>query len=201
MSKKVKVIYVFCEGETEVSYFKKAKTDFRKPSSHIKVICMDGLQQTIVKEAFELYKDLSSSYRKVTRKVHDDDTVFCVCDRDNKSIGEVQKLFDEADLLNMTLLESNPSFELWVKLHFEEHLFDEKIDQKSLKKEIREIFRKKGLKYKEGQDDLYLILRGHQLLAINRACKLREKHQLACREKLDTNPSTYIDLIIERYKK
>lgn len=198
--RKVEMLFIFCEGESEEKYFKEAKRSFRKSSSSIEIVCLNGIQEQFVEKAWEKYEQKANIYRALKGQVHIDDIAYCVLDVDNKTSSDLLKLQSDARKYNMTLIESNPSFELWIKLHFVDHPITLKDDQKKIEKEVKAIFKNNRKAYKKAEKGLFEAVIPQLDNAVTRAKDMRKSHQLACNSPIE-RPSTKIDLIIERYRK
>ena len=95
-------LFIFCEGETEVSYINFLKTEYRIPSIHIRPKISGN------KITFEYIRN----YKK-DKPTDEKDMNFLMYDLDVENI--LQRL---SKIENAILLVSNPSIELWFLLHY-----------------------------------------------------------------------------------
>ena len=158
--------FVFCEGETEEQYICYLRTKYRLP------IVIDAKVA-----GNRLTSEYISNYKK-TKTNHPKDKTFLVYDLDvPEMLSKLQKI------PNAIIISSNPCFELWFLLHYQE--------QKSA---ISTIDCNQKLKdhhkaYKKGIIDEKLkekLVDKHDK-ALHRASKL----------KINENPSTLINLFIQ----
>jgi hypothetical protein len=158
--------FVFCEGETEEQYICYLKTKYRIPIFIDSKVAGNRITSKYIKN----YKS-----DKVT---HAKDKTFLIYDSD--VINILKKLEDIPDC---ELITSNPTFELWLLLHYQEQKSPISTDDCHMK------LKKHIPNYKKGSIDnkLKLDLESRQLKAINRAKKLKA---------LD-NPSSQIYLFID----
>ncbi len=158
--------FVFCEGETEEKYICYLRTKYRLPI----VIDAKVAGNRITSEYISNYKQ--------TKINHPKDKTFLIYDLDvPEMLSKLQKIPDAI------IIASNPCFELWFLLHYQ--------DQKSA---ITTIECNSKLKhhhktYQKGYIDIKL------------KDKLLEKHdkamQRASKLKTHQNPSTQINLLIQ----
>ena len=95
-------LFVFCEGETEVSYINLLKTVYRIPSIQIHPrISKNNITSKYIR-----------NYKK-GKPTHEKDLDFLFYDLDASAILQRLSRIDD-----YTLLVSNPSVELWFLLHF-----------------------------------------------------------------------------------
>jgi hypothetical protein len=161
--------FVFCEGKTEESYVKYLKSKYRFAS--IQIDC-DQPGQSITPSHIEKYKK--------DKPTHEKDEDFLLYD------GDVEVVLNRLDEISATKLISNPSIELWFKLHIKEHTAH--TNTATLKKELKE-----DLKYKEGSinEALKNHLQNGEKEAVVRAKKL----------KVPENPSTTVYKLIDRLER
>lgn len=95
-------LFIFCEGETEVSYINFLKTEYRISSIHIRPKISGN---KITTEYIKNYKKDKPTDNK--------DMVFLLYDLD---VPEILARLSKID--NSILLVSNPSIELWFLLHY-----------------------------------------------------------------------------------
>lgn len=95
-------LFVFCEGETEVSYINLLKTEYRIPSIHIHPKIGSN---NITTEYINNYK--------IGKPTDEKDMTFLFYDLDVPTMQQRLSLIDGS-----ILLVSNPSIELWFLLHY-----------------------------------------------------------------------------------
>ena len=112
-----KRILVVCEGEvTEPQYLEQFRRSRRNHLVVLEISDKHGVPRTLVDRAKEVKNDAA----KRARREHDDnlafDEVWCVFDVDDHP--HIPEACDKAKANNIRLAVSNPSFELWLLLHF-----------------------------------------------------------------------------------
>lgn len=112
-------ILIVCEGEeTEPSYFRAFQHEVRNPCVHVEIADETGVPRTVVEAAQRLKDDADG---EATRQRDDNlryDEVWGVFDiDDHPKINEAQ---DIARAHGIHLAISNPCFELWALLHFQD---------------------------------------------------------------------------------
>jgi hypothetical protein len=115
-----RLIVVICGGRrTEPSYFSALKQVFRKPAVKIE-ISGDGLDPlTLVQSAIERKATLLREARKNKNSFDKNFEIWVVFDRDE--FPQIREARELAAKNNIGVAESNPCFELWGILHFEDH--------------------------------------------------------------------------------
>lgn len=111
---------LYCEGEvTEPNYFKDLARFLR--SSLIEVEIADE-QRKDPKKLVELAKARRDSAQRDARRASDDslryDEVWCVFDGDEHA--RLKAAVDQATAISIDLAVSNPCFEIWVLIHFQD---------------------------------------------------------------------------------
>ncbi|MDD3322613.1 MAG: RloB family protein [Paludibacter sp.] len=158
--------FVFCEGETEEKYICYLRTKYRLP------IVIDAKVA-----GNRITSDYISNYKK-TKINHSKDKTFLIYDLDvPEMLSKLQKIPDAI------IIASNPCFELWFLLHYQE--------QKSAitTSECNSKLKEHHKAYKKGIIDAKLkekLVEKHEK-ALHRASKL----------KIHENPSTQINLLIQ----
>jgi hypothetical protein len=100
-----KQILIVCGGtRTEPDYFEGLKRSRRNPAVQVKVVGKGIDPEQLVAHAHRVRGD------------HDE--VWCVVDTDEFDIAKAVRV---ADKLKVRLAVSNPCFELWLLLHFDDH--------------------------------------------------------------------------------
>jgi hypothetical protein len=98
-------VLVVCGGtRTEPDYFEGLKKARRNPAVQVKVLGKGIDPEQLVTHAHKIRGDF--------------DEVWCVVDTDEFDVAKAAKL---ADKLKVRLAVSNPCFELWLLLHFDDH--------------------------------------------------------------------------------
>lgn len=105
-----KVVIIVCEGkETEPNYFNALRQKFRLSTLNIKVVLGQGAPMSLVTRAV------------VEKKKQDADEVWCVLDTENPNENPaLVTAITEANRARINLALSNPSFEYWYFIHFEQ---------------------------------------------------------------------------------
>lgn len=181
-------ILIVTEGErTEVNYFTEIKQHFRLPSASVRVCPAKGTcPLQIVTFAAELCK----------RAPHWE-SVYCVFDRDqhahyNEALRRVAELDlrhvnDEQQLIAFKAIPSNPCFELWLLLHFEQSEAHVQV------KEVVQRFLRHVGGYRKGRKGMFDATRRSLDTARANARRLRERA-----EHRGQNPSTDVDILVQR---
>ncbi len=106
-----KVIVIVCEGEeTEPNYFRALRQKFRLPNLSIQVIPGKGAPITVVNCAIDEKKKLDEPT----------DEIWCVIDTENPiNNPSLTAAIEKAGKNKINLAISNPSFEYWYFIHFE----------------------------------------------------------------------------------
>lgn len=128
-------ILVVCEGEvTEREYLQQFQHDVRNNRVHVEVPDAPGVPVTVVSTATRLRQEADAQ----AERLHDDnlrfDSAWAVFDIDeHPNLEEARQL---AQAANIELAISNPCFELWALLHFEDQRSH--IDRKAVVSRLRE---------------------------------------------------------------
>lgn len=179
-----RLLVIVCEGtETEPTYFRRYRERGREPR-----ILIPGTQKT---DPVSLVKYARKQMREHGVDVSSGDRVWCVFDadqNDDRAIDDACKLARPG--INIAL--SNPSFELWLLLHF---AYDEsRIDNIDVIRRLR-----KHIPDFTKTADVYDLLIGRRGEAVCRAKRLNEVHRARSVELLGTrsNPSTQVFVLVE----
>lgn len=107
-----KVIVIVCEGEkTEPNYFKELRQKFRLSNLTVQIVPGKGAPISIVNCAIDEKKKLDES----------SDEVWCVLDTENPANNAtLAPAIEKARNNKINLAISNPSFEYWYFIHFED---------------------------------------------------------------------------------
>jgi hypothetical protein len=179
-----KILWIFCEGETEKYYFQKLKAVERIGRVNVKSTKKTG-SKNIVKYA--------TTFTKHNKDFIKGDTVFCVFDRDKNTNKQLKEAKREAERHGIKIIFSNPSFEFWLLIHYQLHTTSCENDDilTKLKKFIPD--------YHKADPELYLITRNNIETAKTNSQKIIEMYrdknvELISRE---SNPVTLVNNLIE----
>ena len=188
-------ILIVCEGtKTEPAYFKQIKQEQRLASTNLKVLPGRGTSPLqVVEHAEKLFKE---GFLGQNIPMGNFDRVYAVFDRDSHS--KYIKALDKIETLNNKLkndnkikvpfiaIPSNPCFELWLLLHFEDvtALFDCKMANTKLKSHFSS--------YKKSSNDVFERTKSNLDKACKRAAKLNKKSNKHSRGE----PFTYINELV-----
>lgn len=112
-------VLIFCEGEkTERQYFEKFAHQHRNSLIRVEVVKKTGVPLPLVKNAIEYKKENETQAKREKDPNIAYDSVWCVFDVDNHPrVAEAKKLANDNKI---QVAISNPCFELWLVLHFQE---------------------------------------------------------------------------------
>jgi hypothetical protein len=112
-------ILIVCEGEvTEPGYFRGLKHDLRAAPVTIEINDRSGVPKTLVERAVELKKAAEARAKRERNAYLRYDQVWCVFDVDaHPNLPEARQ---QAKAHGIRIALSNPCFELWILLHFQE---------------------------------------------------------------------------------
>lgn len=182
-----RTVLIVCEGgETEPTYFNAIRKAKRLETLRIKVVGGNEAG-THPKSVVEYAKGT----QKEAKNARDPfDSVWCVFDRDVHV--NINAAFEQARGNDFKIAFSNPSFELWYLLHFQDqggHIERDKA-LKSLKRHIP--------RYNKS-DNIYDQLAPQQDAATKRAKQLRKQHGIEDERCIteSQNPSTWVDQLVE----
>jgi hypothetical protein len=179
------LILIVCEGEkTEPQYFNGLRKYKRLSTTEITVYGGES-SGTHPKSVVEYAR------KKQKERSREDayDEVWCVFDRDEHE--NIEQAFNLAAKYKIKVAFSNPNFELWFLLHYQ--------DQRGALSRHEAIKKLKTYvpDYEKNSSDMYQKLLDKQQIAINRASFLREMH-LKNGDDEKENPSSTVDLLILR---
>lgn len=120
-----KILHIYTEGETEERYFKflKSTEDFRK-AKRLKVLpYCEG------KQGLPLMAHVKRKVAQVKKEVEPDE-IYVIFDKDELSNEEIQHCLSKYPDYQVGF--SNPSFELWLLLHFQ------KVSTRKTQKQLEE---------------------------------------------------------------
>lgn len=107
-----KVIVIVCEGqETEPNYFGALRQKFRLSTLNVKVVADQGAPISVVNCAIDEKKKIDEPT----------DEVWCIFDTENPNENpSLRVAIDKARKARINLAISNPAFEYWYFIHFEQ---------------------------------------------------------------------------------
>lgn len=159
-----RIVLICCEGaKTEPAYIEALRRELRLSSVHIEIVPGDvcgSSPKSIVSWAVE--------HRKALRKDWPDTVAWCAFDRD--SHPKLSDALCRARDNNILVAFSNPSFELWLLLHFEfsTALIDRRAALRRLRTHVKD--------YEKGRIQ-YDAFRDRRTQAKGRAAMLRSHHE------------------------
>jgi hypothetical protein len=178
------VVHIFCEGETECSYFRKLAQDLRLTS--VKAHLGKGSAPiTIVEQAIYLAENEP-----------DIDHIFCVFDKDeHESFDRASRYLIDSKIPNIKIFTSVPCFEIWLLLHFG---YSTKsyiaIRNKSAADHLLSDLQRHLPQYKKGSNiGWYSHLIDKHVIAITNARRLQKYNQ----ETQSSNPATNVHELVE----
>lgn len=125
-----KLVVVATEGEkTEPAYFNQLKVAYPNPRIHLEIIpSKDGASSP--KHILQSLVEFKKEYR-----VREDDELWIVIDRDFKSwtMKELKECMQLCKQKKFLMAISNPSFEIWLLLHFECIASKNEVEKEQLK--------------------------------------------------------------------
>jgi len=175
-------VLIVCEGqETEPNYFRSLWRDKLLNIAHIDII-PGNLCGNEPKHIVE--------YASNRGREGDYDQVWCVFDRNTHNLTRLRQAFNQAKDNNIFVAFSNPCFELWYLLHYQDQTAC--IERNALYRKLR-----KNIKGYDKSKHVYSILLANQKNAMARAEKLREKHTGdGTSNPEEQNPSTDVDQLV-----
>lgn len=179
--------------KTSPIYFRGYNNDYR--DSPLKIECPRSGGQDPVNIIKYAKKLLNAEYDWLDLKTKD--AVWCVFDRDETSDESIKEVCNMANKKNIKTCFSNPCFEVWYLLHFE--------DYNTTLGDCRNVITKlKGhIPTYEKNRDFYEVLKPYTLTAVRRAQKLcdnseKDSDDLLCR---NSDPCTQVYLIVKEINK
>lgn len=190
-------IYIFCEGNTEEIYLKHFECD----DYNAEIISVDTGHTDA--NGIVSYAKKYIDRKDVEFKLELGDRGYCVFDSDPESNTDIKKVFN---ILNgyehkgLYSIFSNPSFEVWFVLHFQEAPYGMNAEQ--MKHKIKDLVKDKYPKYKE-TTDIYGFLLPMQRGALKRSRLLHnaQKEVHATVYSYECNPYTDIFSFIDYMNK
>lgn len=182
------VVYLICEGsETEIRYFKK----FRSRECNIDIVPIPSQY----KSADKLVQKARATIGYSPYYPDEGDIIWCVFDRDDNTNAMLSKAKQMAIKEGYQIAFSNPSFEVWFLLHFNNQTTPVENCEAVIK-----LLKKKGRLEQYGKNkEVYEQLKPLQEAAIDRAKKrvaaLQAEHtEILSRE---SNPVTTVAELVE----
>lgn len=112
-------VVILCEGEkTEPSYLRHWKAVLRNNLVEIKIDLTGAMPKTLVEKAAEIKKEAKRDARRREDDNLEIDEVWCVFDVDKHPNLDDARIQANANKIELAI--SNPCFELWLTLHFQD---------------------------------------------------------------------------------
>jgi hypothetical protein len=180
---------VVCEGEvTEPKYFRALGRLFHNPALEIEIDDQHGTPKTLVARAARRKKDAARDAQRQRDDFLAYDEVWCVFDVDDHPL--LAEARQQARDNGISLAISNPCFELWALLHFDDQTAAE------TRQKVRDLLKRHIPRYDKELPAPELMPRLDQ--AMQRAQHLEHLADLAGDP--GKNPSTGVYLLIERIR-
>ncbi len=182
-------VLIVCEGRaTEPDYFRSLRHELRAGPIVIRINDESGVPKTVVERAVQLKKDAERDAKRERDANLRFDEVWCVFDVDTHP--NLPAALQQADANGIYVALSNPCFELWILLHFENHRAH--IDSKAAGRACRKHLPKyqKHITYAE--------LKAEYPSAVDRAMALEAWQK--SRDNSGGNPSTSVHTLTERLR-
>lgn len=113
-------ILIVCEGKvTEVRYFEDFRVAFKNSLVKVHIDRRDGAPQALLRRAIRLKKEAEVKATRTEDESVRYDEVWCVFDVDDHPDFASLRLEAQQDGISLAI--SNPCFELWALLHFQDH--------------------------------------------------------------------------------
>lgn len=186
-------ILIVSEGEkTEVLYFEEIRKYYKLATTHVKV-CHSEYGTTPL-QVVEFALDLCEETREWEK-------VFCVIDRDdhpgyedalNKAKAHDKKLRNELKQpIEVRAIPSNPSFELWLVMHFE------RIERNIHRDEVLRLLRDRFIPgYEKGRKGIFELTRARLETAYANTARIKARQERQDLPGID-NPSTCVDELVK----
>lgn len=177
---------ILCEGAvTEPRYFVALRNETRNRLVEVEVIPNCGVPKTLVEYAVERKREADRQARQHRDPFLRYEQIWCVFDVDSHpNLPDAKQQARDNGLL---LAISNPCFELWILLHFQDHFSEQDRVQ------IRHLCKKYIPEY--GKEVPYGKIWPFYELALGRAVKLERMHEQ--RDTPGGNPSTGVHRLTE----
>jgi hypothetical protein len=184
-------ILIVCEGtETEPNYFQELRKYLKLSSIDVRIQDRGGAPISLIEEACKRKNQREKEAKQGGANVGKFDAVWCVFDVENPTRNPTfNEAVQMAENCQYALAISNPAFEFWYILHFEQTTrpFENG-------KEVKNYLQKYIPHYHEAMP-VFNVLIDHTPKAIQRAKEVIEKHP--DNELRFPNPSTEVHLLVE----
>lgn len=110
---------LYCEGSNaERDYFDALRGSWNATLIDVEIIGGVGVPQTVTEKAIAKLKDIQRQMRKERNSFEKKDEVWAVFDRDENP--NYDKSVERCEAVGVRVARSNPCFELWLILHFQD---------------------------------------------------------------------------------
>jgi hypothetical protein len=182
-----KRLLILCEGvETEPRYFEALRQKLRTQLIEVRILGAGADPRTVVLRGIELRKEAEAEADRLRDSNQLWDEIWCVVDVDDHKTLKTAKEHAEREGIHLAI--SNPSFELWALLHFEDHRRSEHRSaiRAKLKKHLPKY--KKTLPFEEMDSRVAEAI--ERSVALCAWQKTRKTH--------GENPSTHVHVLVRR---
>jgi hypothetical protein len=161
------LVVIACEGAvTEPVYFNGIKAFLHNPRLHIEVLRREDPTLSAPEHVQRMLQRFTDEYRR-----RDGDTFWLVADRDRQSWSDahLSRVATECQQRGFSMAISNPCFELWLLLHFEElHRVPEQ-EREELERNENDLLRRRFGAYRRGNATDWELCQPHWRTAAGRA--------------------------------
>ncbi len=172
---------IVCEGEkTEPAYFQ----SFRGPHVVVRIKSANIDPARIVETAVKQWKEQKADY----------DQVWCVFDRDEVTVERFNRALELARTRNIKIAYSNPLFELWFLLHFQDCTGP--LARQEYGSRLSQCL---GRSYAKNDADMYDRLEPHMDDATRRAERLLDRYHPS--QPFNDDPSTTVHLLVQELRR
>ncbi len=185
-------VLIVCEGsKTEPNYFNGLRRERRLPPTLLMIV---GGHKAGGPHPKKLVEHAAQRMKAAKRSGNPFDGVWCVFDRDVHE--DIDRAFIQARDKGINVAFSNPSFELWYLLHYQDQ--GARIERDAVVDALQSHYPA----YDKADEDaqMYDLLKGKRSEAMKRARRLRiAQHHIedeTCRAE-SPNPSTWVDKLVE----
>lgn len=182
-------VLVVCEGEeTEINYFSALKKIYRDYGIDIKPT------NTKFTDALNIVNNALLQMEKHDINLQEGDTVWCVVDVDKNTTSQLNAAKKIADDNGMSLILSNPCFEIWYLLH-KKYTTSTYLNSDQVIDELE----KNGFPKYAKNKDIYPELKKCEITAIQNAIRLKRFHEADGNNLYSkkSNPSTAVYEVLE----
>lgn len=182
-------VLIVCEGEkTEPAYFKDLVHEEAVRLVHVEIVKSGGVPRSVVERAVEIKREAKRAAKRGRDANLEYDEVWCVFDVDEHP--NLPEALDQAKANAINVALSNPCFELWILLHFQDQRGHIERDK------VQSACRTHLPGYTKVAD--YSELRPHYADAVRHAAGLAKWQEEQGRT--NANPSTAVHLLTERLR-